>query len=104
MSRKKRRPSLNAWPYMWIVEDENDEEFGALKTDYPTKDEFVAAFRDRFPDIAEETEDVIPLSDCIREAVAWIGADRYIYWVDSVDDIPDAQVRYAYPVWVLDVT
>ncbi len=104
MSRKKIRPSLNAWPYMWIVEDENDEEFGALKTDYPTKDEFVAAFRDRFPDIAEETEDVIPLSDCIREAVAWIGADRYIYWVDSVDDIPDAQVRYAYPVWVLDVT
>lgn len=104
MSRKKRRPSLNAWPYMWIVEDEYDEEFCALKTDYPTKDEFIAEFRNIFPDIAEELEDVIPLSDCIYEAVAWMRSGGEIYWADAAEKIPGSPVRYTYPVWVLEAT
>lgn len=103
MSRNKRRPSLNVWPYRAIMNNGDGDEICALKTDFPTEEDLIAAVEKEYESLFDKAAGYgPPILDEVYEGFAWFTANGDIFWAEEIPNI-DESIELAYPVWMLDL-
>lgn len=98
MSSWYKRINFDTWPEKEIFEDGESMTACGLKSDFPTKEEFLDAVLKKYGEMYDKAEETLPTIDDICSGIAW-SEDAVIFW--SRDRRPrDVETC---PAWICDL-